>query len=89
MFKDNSALKRHLPKNHKFECQFCTLRFVLSVDMRDHITNVHPDEAQKNPPNVFYASWYQKVGNISPKNEWWTALQKDLHSQIFFGQWFE
>ena len=42
----HNYLKTHLTKNHKFECKFCTLRFLLSADLREHMTHVHPNESQ-------------------------------------------
>ena len=45
VFDYKGTFERHLSNNHEFDCQFCKLRFVSSVNRRDHKTREHPNES--------------------------------------------
>jgi tRNA U54 and U55 pseudouridine synthase Pus10 len=44
VFDHKQTFERHLSNGHEFKCQFCELRFVTSVIMRDHMNLAHPNE---------------------------------------------
>ena len=44
VFDHTGTFNRHILRKHEYKCEFCELRFVTSVIMRDHMNLVHPNE---------------------------------------------